>query len=198
MTIRRRHTLVIRRDDHKHDALGAIFLGSVANAPAAADYVGRYLNRALRTISIKLDDDTLRVVVESTAFEEESQNLVKLGRGLLQQGRPRSAADMFGESLRLDPLNVEALKRLAALGAQRGGDERASELWVRAGEIAGFDGEILLGLAMVALHEGRTPSARRYLEEALLVNPEDRESRRVLDEINRQTELGFCDRGEES
>jgi len=48
-------------------------------------------------------------------------------------------------------------------------------------------------LATIALRERREPTAMQYLEEALLANPEDRESRATLDELRRQVELRFDD-----
>ncbi|MGH7805104.1 MAG: tetratricopeptide repeat protein, partial [Candidatus Binatia bacterium] len=63
--------------------------------------------------------------------------------------------------------------------------------WILAGEIAGFDSGTLRGLALAALEEGRTPSAMRYLEEALVADPADREVREMLDQLRRQIELRF-------
>ncbi|MGH7822317.1 MAG: tetratricopeptide repeat protein [Candidatus Binatia bacterium] len=189
--MRRQHALVIRREDHKHDALGAIFLGAVEDPVEVRSYLERYLGPAVTVRGVELDEAVLRISVESSGFEVESQNLVRIGRSLAGKGRQRSAGDMFEEALRLDPLNVDALKADAAMKAAQGDLALAQERWVRAGEIRGYDGEILRGLAAIALQGERRPSAVRYLEEALIVNPDDAESRDLLAELRRQAELAF-------
>jgi tetratricopeptide (TPR) repeat protein len=190
--MRRRHALVIRREDHKRDALGAVFLGAVSDPAEVRAHIERYLGAAIKVREFEGDDAVLRVSVESSGFEVESQNLVRIGRSLVEKGRYRAALDMFDEALRLDPLNVEALKADAALRSAQGDLGVAEERWVRAGEIGGYDAESLRGLATIALREDRRPSAMRYLEEALIVDPEDFESRALLDELRKQTELLFA------
>jgi tetratricopeptide (TPR) repeat protein len=191
--MRRRHSLVIRRDDHKRDALGAVFLGAVTDPEEIRRYVQRYLGPAIGVRSVDVNEAVLRVTAECSSFHVESQNLTRIGKSLLSKGRPRAAGDMFEEALRLDPLNVVALKADAALRLAAGDLVPAAERWVLAGEIGGYDGEILRGLAEIALREDRRPSAIRYLEEALIVHPEDRESRALLDDLRRQAELAFGD-----
>lgn len=189
--MRRQHSLVIRRDDHKRDALGAVFLGAVPGEAEVRSYVQRYLGSSVIVRSVQVDAGVLRALVEASGFAPESQNLVRLGKSLLDRGRLRAAADMFAEALRLDPMNVEALKADAGVRFGQGKLTEAHELWVRAGEIGGYDGDILRGLATVALQENRRPSAMHYLEEALVVNPEDRESAKLLRELKQQSELAF-------
>lgn len=189
--MRRQHSLVIRREDHKRDALGAVFLGVVTDAVEVSRAVARYLGPSISVRAVSLEGTFLRVVAEAPSFAVESQNLVRLGRSLSSRGRPRAAADMFEEALRLDPLNADALKGEAALRLVHGDLEGAEQQWILAGEVAGFDVEMLHGLARIALHEGRRPSAIQYLEEALLVDPEHGESRALLTELKRQAELQF-------
>ncbi len=140
---------------------------------------------------MELESPVLRVTAETAAFQAESQNLVRIGKALAARGRPRSAGETFAEALKLDPLNVDALKGQAALYAARNEPSAAEEAWVRAGEVRGYDGEILRGLATIALREDRRPTATQYLEEALVLNPDDAEAHAMLDEIRRQTELRF-------
>jgi tetratricopeptide (TPR) repeat protein len=189
--MRRRYSLVIRRDDHKGDALGAVFLGVVTDPGEIRGYVQRYLGPVVRVVKVVLAEAVLRVEAESSGFAVESQNLTRLGKAMLAKGRVRAASDMFAEALRLDPLNVDALKADASLRYRQGDIATAHDRWVRAAEVGGYDGEILRGLAAVALRQDRRPSAMRYLEEALVVNPEDEESRRLLAELRRQGELAF-------
>ena len=189
--MRRRLVLVLRRDDHKQDFLGTVFLGVVENPDDVREAVQRYLGSTVTVREVEVGERVLRVSAETSAFESESQNLARLGRSLLEKGRQRAAGDMFEEALRLDPFNTEALKTDAAMRLAAGDRSGARGRWVLAGEISGFDGEILRGLATIALEEDRRPSAMRYLEEALVVNPDDVESRDFLDDLRRQTELAF-------
>jgi tetratricopeptide (TPR) repeat protein len=199
MTRRQEHVLVLRRCDHKRDALGAVFLGAVFDEAEIRRYVERYLGPAFQVRSVDAEGAAaLRVRVECARFPNESQNLARLAHSLAERGRLRGAADMLGEALKLDPLNAEVLKAQALLHA--GADElaEAEEKWIRAGEVRGYDGEILRALATIALRGDRRPTAMQYLEEALVVNPRDPAAREMLGELNRQAELGFERRGERS
>jgi tetratricopeptide (TPR) repeat protein len=88
----------------------------------------------------------------------------------------------------------------AALCALAGDLSEAQDHWIRAGEIRGYDGEILRGLAVIALRTDRHGSAIQYLQDALLVNPNDDEAKGTLEELRRQSELRFAarNRDEES
>jgi tetratricopeptide (TPR) repeat protein len=190
---RQEHALILRRDDHKRDALGAVFLGAVSDAGEIRRYVERYLGPAFQVRGVEADGSALRVRVECARFEIEGRNLTRIAQSLAERGRLRGAADTFDEALKLDPLSVEALKGRAALHTAAGELAEAEDKWVRAGEVRGYDGEVLRALATIALRERREPTAMQYLEEALLANPEDRESRAALDELRRQVELRFDD-----
>jgi len=190
---RPQQALILRRDDHKRDAIGAVFLGAISDEAQIRAAVARYLGPVVQVRSIQVEQAALRVEVECSRFPIESQNLARLGKSLAGRGRMRGAADTFAEALKLDPLNAEALKGRAGLHALAGEMTEAEDCWVRAGEIRGYDGEILRGLASVALSEDRRPTAIQYLEEALLVNPNDSESRAILDDLRRQIELRFRD-----
>ncbi len=185
--------MILRREDHKRDALGAIFLGAVTEPADIRAYVERYLGPTIAVRAVELESPVLRVTAETAAFQTESQNLVRIGKALAGRGRPRSAGETFAEALKLDPLNVDALKGQAALYAARDELAAAEEAWVRAGEVRGYDGEILRGLATIALREDRRPTATQYLEEALVLNPDDAEAHAMIDELRRQTELRFSD-----
>jgi len=188
---RQEHSLILRRDDHKRDALGAVFLGAVSEAGEIRRYVERYLGPAFQVRGVEADGSALRIRVECARFEIEGRNLTRIAQSLAERGRLRAAADTFDEALKLDPLSVEALKGRAALHATAGELVEAEDKWVRAGEVRGYDNDVLRALATIALREGRGPTATQYLEEALLANPEDRESRAMLDELRRQAELRF-------
>jgi tetratricopeptide (TPR) repeat protein len=188
------HVLVLRRDDHKHDSLGAVFLGAVSEAREVRRYVERYLGPAFAVRRVDPEGPALRVAVECSRFPTESQNLTRIARSLVNNGRNRAAADSFREALKLDPMNTEALKGQAALCALAGELPEAQDHWIRAGEIRGYDGEILRGLAVIALRTDRHGSAIQYLQDALVVNPNDDEAREMLEELRRQSELRFTTR----
>ena len=189
--MRRRSVLVIRRDDHKRDALGSIFLGAVREDQAVFDLVADYLGPSVKVLVVEMRPDYLRVEIEATAFVEESRNLVDIARSLVDKGRFRAAGEMFTEALHLDPLNPEALKSDARVRFAQGDVAGAENRWILGGELAGFDAETLRGLATVALEQGRRPTAMRYLEEALSADPGDRTAREMLDQMRRQIEMRF-------
>ncbi|MEA2627378.1 MAG: hypothetical protein QOD06_3423 [Candidatus Binatota bacterium] len=190
-TIRKRHTLVIRREEHKRDAIGSVFLDVTTDDADIRGCVERYLGSQMKVVTVERHGPVLRAVVECARFDTESQNLVRLGRSMLKKSRRRAAGDMFAEALRLDPINVDALKADASMRIAAGDAATAEERWIRAGEIGGYDGEILRGLANVALATDRRPTAMAYLEEALRVNPDDGDARDLMDELKRQVELRF-------
>jgi tetratricopeptide (TPR) repeat protein len=188
---RQRHVLILRRSDHKRDALGAVFLGAISDPADIRSTVERYLGPPFLVRAVEREGHALRVTVECARFQLESHNVTRMAQSLAKRGRLGAASDSFAEALKLDPLNAEALKAMAALHASAGELNEAEDRWIRAGEIRGYDGEMLRGLAAVALRGDRGPTARQYLEEALIVHPDDAEARRMLDDLHRQAELRF-------
>jgi tetratricopeptide (TPR) repeat protein len=195
---RHEHTLILRREEHKRDSLGAVFLAAITDPDEIRRSVERYLGPSFTVRRVESDGATaLRVRVECGRFLQESQNLSKIARSMAERGRPRAASEMFAEALKLDPLNIEALKGQGKLLAAAGDLVEAEERWIRAGEVDGYDGDILRALAGIALQADRRPTAIQYLEGALLANPEDAEAHAMLDELNRQTELRFAEQTHE-
>jgi len=92
-------------------------------------------------------------------------------------------------------LDLHASQRQHLVDRESAGDlAEAQDYWIRAGEIRGYDGEILRGLAVIALRTDRHGSAMQYLQDALLVNPNDDEAKGMLEELRRQSELRFAAR----
>jgi tetratricopeptide (TPR) repeat protein len=189
--LRRDHFLVLRRDDHKRDLIGAIFLGAISDEEDARRTIERYLGPAFLVRSVEMEGAALRVRVECSRFPVESQNLSRMAKQLVEKGRHRAAGEHFAEALKLDPLNTEALKGQASLHVAAGDLAEAEDKWIRAGEIRGYDGETLRALALIAVRGGRPAAAVQHLENALIVNPEDSEALAMLDELDRQAELRF-------
>ena len=117
---RQQHVLILRRDDHKRDALGAVFLGAVTDEREILLYVERYLGLAFLVRSVEMEGTALRVTVECARFQMESHNLTRIAKSLAERGRQQAAAESFAEALKLDPLNAEAWKGQAALHALAG------------------------------------------------------------------------------
>jgi tetratricopeptide (TPR) repeat protein len=189
--LRRDHVLVLRRDDHKHDLIGAIFLGAITDEEDARRTIERYLGPAFVVRSAEMEGAALRVRVDCSRFPVESQNLSRMAKQLVEKGRQRAAGEHFVEALKLDPLNTEALKGQAGLHVAAGDLAAAEENWIRAGEIRGYDGETLRALALIAVRSGRPATAVQHLENALIVNPDDSEAHAMLEELDRQAELRF-------
>lgn len=189
---------MIRRDDHKSDALGGIFLGATRGPDAILAVVERYLGRDRKVLAIDEAAEALRVEVEATSFTEESANLVRLARASAEKGRGRTANELFAEALRLDPLSTDALRGQAELHMQSGEPAIAEAEWILAAEIDGFDATTLRSLATIALEQERRPTAMQYLEEALRVDPKDRRSVELMTELRRQLEIRFAEVGLEA
>src|SRR5881397_3747788 len=134
---RQQHVLILRRDDHKRDALGAVFLGAIVDERDILLSVERYLGPPFLVRSVEIEGTALRVTVECSRFQMESHNLTRIAKSLAARGRQRSASESFAEALKLDPLNAEALKGQAALHALAGELIDAEEKWIRSGEISG-------------------------------------------------------------
>ena len=103
---RPQHVLILRRDDHKRDALGAVFLGAVTDEREILSYVERYLGPAFLVRSVEMEGTALRVTVECSRFQRESHNLTRMAKSLAERGRRRSAAESFAEAMKLDPMNA--------------------------------------------------------------------------------------------
>jgi tetratricopeptide (TPR) repeat protein len=189
--LRRDHVLVLRRDDHKRDSIGAIFLGAITEDEEVRRTIERYLGAAFVVRSVEMEGAALRVRVECSRFPVESQNLSRMAKQLVGKGRLRAAGEHFVEAMKLDPLNTEALKGQGGLHLAAGDLAAAEENWIRAGEIRGYDGETLRALALIAVRGGRPATAVQHLENALIVNPEDSQARAMLEELDRQAELRF-------
>src|SRR5437870_1778 len=157
--LRRDHVLVLRRDDHKRDLIGAIFLGAITDPEEVRRTIERYLGPVFLVRTVEVDDTALRVKVECSRFPVESQNLSRMAKSLAEKGRHRAAAESFNEALKLDPLNAEALKGHATLDVIAGNLVAAEENWIRAGEIRGYDGETLRALATIAVRSNRPATA---------------------------------------
>ncbi len=93
--------------------------------------------------------------------------LALAGATVLQVGRWRSNAELFGHTLAVDPDNYLGLTHLAAVELELGQPARARPLLERATRVnpASASAHGALGVALARL--GELPAARRHLEQAL-------------------------------
>jgi len=177
--MKRRVAVEIRREDHKTDALGRIFLGATDRDETLALLRG-YLGPQAKLLHVELDDAVLHVEADVREFAEESRNLVAMARDLMRAGRVKGAIGQLEEALRLAPLNPDALKTLGRLYYRHRQRDAARAYLTRAREVAPADIEVLRLLAEIALHDDRRLAAREYLEHVLIVRPNDRRARTAL------------------
>ena len=171
--------LLLHLDDHKHDALGHVFLDP-ADARETQSRLRSYLGPKIVVKGARVEGPRLRVRVELPDFQAESDNLVRLARELLGRKRPHAAVDQLREALKIFPLNGAALKGLGRASYEAGDYGEAITFFVRANEVLREDGEALRALGTIALSEGREASALAYYQRAVQANPDDETAARAL------------------
>ncbi len=182
--------LVIHLEDHKHDSLGRIFLDPGDESETRRS-LRAYLGPRVSIKGTTLDGQRLRVRIEVANFQVESDNLVRLARGLAGRARMQAARAQLEEALKLYPLNASALKALGRAACERADYARATAFFVRANEVLGEDGESLRTLGTISLRQGREPSALAYFERALRLNPRDEAAGRARAELRARMEMKF-------
>ena len=183
---RAQEILVIARDDHIGDPIGAIFLDLEDGEGEVARRVREYLGGKARILKIELRRDRATVEVEASIFTEESTRLAAAAADLARKGAPRNAISMFKQALELDPLDGQTLydMGLALLELQetRRGPGRAAPRARNPGRQRG----LLRALARVCVAMERVPTAVGYLERALDLEPNNRAVRRELLALGRR------------
>lgn len=119
--------------------------------------------------------------VQARAHEERSRQLLKSAENALELRDYPAALRAFEEALAYRPGDVELLRRAARLALLSGGDLRQAKEWaLEAVELDGRDagGHKLLGQIYKAA--GLEANARRELELALQLDPQDDEARTEL------------------
>lgn len=176
----RKKVLVIARDDHIGDPIGAIFLELEGGEAEVARRVHDYLGGKVRILKLELKHDRAMVEVEASAFSEEANRLAAAAADLARKGAPRNAIAMFKQALELDPLGGQTLcdMGLALLELKR--PVEALSALRRARELMGDSVDLLRTLARVCVAMERVPTAVGYLERALELEPANRAVRREL------------------
>ncbi|HEY2107373.1 MAG TPA: hypothetical protein VGH29_16360 [Candidatus Binataceae bacterium] len=175
-----RKILVIARDDHIGDPIGAIFLELDGGEDEVARRIRDYLGGKVQILKLELKHDRATVEVEASAFTEEANRLAAAAADLPRKGAPRNAIAMFKQALELDPLGGQTLcdMGLALLELKRPAE--ALSALRRAREVLGDSVALLRSLARVCVAMERVPTAVGYLERALELEPASRAVRREL------------------
>jgi len=182
--------LLIHLEDHKHDALGRLFLDP-GDERELRRSLRDYLGAKVSVKSAVVDGQRLRVRVELPDFQAESDNLVRLARDLAARARPGAALGQLEEALKIFPLNGLALKGLGRASYGRGDLAGAAAFFVRANEVLREDGEALKALGTISLREGREPSALAYFERATIANPNYEAARGALEQLRERMTRKF-------
>ncbi len=182
-----RRRIVILRDDHIGDTLGAIFLEpSIDKEDWTIGLVRNYLGRRVRVLKVELTPERAEVEVSVQALSDEASRLVATARDLKKKGAPRNALELFRQALELDPLNHSAAAELGFLLAELERFPEALEMLKRARETGPDDASVLYALGQSSLRLERTASAIVYLERAFELSPGHFGVRRALTELGRK------------
>lgn len=182
--------LLLHLDDHKHDALGHLFLDA-GDEREVRRRLREYLGAKVAIKDATVEGPRLRVRVELPDFQTESDNLVRLARDLSRRKRPQAAVDQLEEALKLFPLNGAALKGLGRACYSRGEYPAAAGYFVRANEVLREDGEALRALGTISLREGREASALAYFRRAVKANPDDQTAAGALAQLRERVASRF-------
>jgi tetratricopeptide (TPR) repeat protein len=182
----RKKVLVIARDDHIGDPIGAIFLDLEDGGAEVARRVREYLGGKIQILKLELKRDRAIVEVAASPFSEEAGRLGTAASDLARKGAPRNAVSMFKQALELDPLEGQTLydMGLALLELKRPAE--ALSALRRAREVLGDSVDLLRIMARVCVAMERIPTAVGYLEHALEVEPANRVVRRELAALGRR------------
>ena len=182
--------MVLWRDDHIGDAVGAIFLDpSIENADAIILRLRDYLGERVRIISAELTTERVEIEVEVRALVEEASRMAAAAGDLSRKGGRRNAIALFRQALELDPLNREARQGLGLLLADLKLWSEALAMLKLARESGPETVDLLHALGRVCMQADRIASAISYLEKGFELDPSHFGVRRALGELGRKPKL---------
>jgi len=185
-----RRRLVLLRDDHIGDTVGAIFLDpSPEDADAVISRLRDYLGERVHVVSAELSNDRIEVEVEVRALADEANRLAAAAGELSRKGVRRNAIALFRQALDLDPLNRDAHQGLGLLLADLNRYAEALAMLRLARESGPETVELLHALGRVCIQAERKGSAIRYLEKGFELDPSHFGVRRALVEMGRKPRL---------
>ncbi|HZP45953.1 MAG TPA: tetratricopeptide repeat protein [Candidatus Binataceae bacterium] len=179
--------LVILREDHIGEPLGAVFLDqSPERAETNLSLLRTYLGPRVQILQVELFADRIQVQVEIQAFADEATRLAAVADDLVNKGAPRNALELFRRALELDPLNCHAARGAGALFMRQGRYQEALEMLRRARETGPENADVLYAMGQAALKLERLATATAYLERAFELAPDHFAARRALTELGRR------------
>lgn len=185
--IKYRRRMVLLRDDHIGDTIGAIFLDpSPENADAIIARLRDYLGKRVRVINAELTVERVEVEVEVRVLAEEATRLAAAAADLSRKGGRRNAVALFRQALELDPFNRDARQELGLLLADLNCYREALAMLKLARESGPETVELLHALGRVCMQADRTASAISYLEKGFELDPGHFGVRRALGELGRK------------
>ena len=185
--IKYRRRMVLLRDDHIGDAVGAIFLNpSPEYADAVISRLRDYLGQRVRVISAELTAKHVEVEVEVRALAEEANRLAAAAADLGRKGGRRNAISLYRQALELDPLNRDARQGLGLLLADLNCCSEALAMLRLARESGPETVELLHALGRVCMQADRKASAISYLQKGFELDPSHFGVRRALGELGRK------------
>jgi tetratricopeptide (TPR) repeat protein len=182
----RKKVLVISRDDHIGEPIGAVFLELEGGDAEVALRVREYLGRRVQIFRIELRRDRVLVELEPSQFAEEADRLGIAASDLARKGAPRNALAMFDQALELDPLSGTTLHELGVTLLDLKKPTEALRALRRAREVLGDSAELLRSMARACVMTERNHTAIEYLERALELEPANRAVRRELLTLGRR------------
>jgi tetratricopeptide (TPR) repeat protein len=182
--------MVLLRDDHIGDGIGAIFLDpSSEKADEIITRLCDYLGERVRVVHAEVTPQRIEVEVEVRALAEEANRLAAAAGDLSRKGVRRNAVALFRQALELDPLNREARQGLGMLLAELKCYPEALAMLKLARESGPDTVELLHALGRVSMQADRMASAISYLEKGFELDPSHFGVRRALAELGRKPRL---------
>jgi tetratricopeptide (TPR) repeat protein len=185
--VKYRRRLVLYRDDHIGDPVGAIFLDpSYENEDAIVERLRDYLGKRVRVLKAELTSERAEIEVEVHALGEEASRLAAAASDLSRKGGRRNAMALYQQALELDPLNRDVCHGLGLLLADFNHHNQALAMLKLARECGPETVDLLHALGRVCMQADRTASAISYLERGFELDSGHFGVRRALAELGRK------------
>lgn len=124
----------------------------------------------------------LRKAIKADPRQAELHN--ELGRSLVEDGDLAGARDEFQQAVDLAPSNTDMLNDLGVALMQSGENERAMHIFERCMQLEPNSGLAALNIATLYLSAGRTDKAHDVLSDFLKRNPDNKDVREALTEVD--------------
>jgi tetratricopeptide (TPR) repeat protein len=182
--------LVLLRDDHIGDAIGAVFLDlSPENPDPIIALLRDYLGKRVQVTRFELTAQRLEVDIEVSALTDEANRLAATAADLSFKGGRRNAVALFRQALALDPLNPAALQGLGLLLTDLNCHREALVMLKLARDSGRETVDLLHALGRACMQSDRTASAINYLEKGFELDPSHFGVRRALAELGRRPKI---------